>query len=348
MMRRSVRDETHARGTAPAPKRAPDRLEDPTARPGFPRSARSSALLALQDSAGNAAVTTAIQRVQTPGGKRKRSESPEDQGPSKLTRARAREADSSSEESAEEREEPFSTQNVAVIDTLLTKVSRLMEEMEEKGAPDNAKRAARERQAILSLVRNLTPMRSVETVNEAIRLVSRRGDSKTRTTYLAKLKEQRTYLAQEFPSAGPPTAESLQALWPKIVPAFGSVGKVGQDGCEDRAHKICLAIAKASPSIAAHQLSKQWATSSGARLHARHQWRHHVAASVTTADGILVIDPVFSSSKPIGLSEWAGRVQVDKDKDVHQAAWGFLGRPGDDNRPDSHSATMYLPTDSDS
>lgn len=323
-MRRSARDETHAQGT------------DSTARARTPQPAHP--LLALQRTAGNAAVTAVIQRMEAPGGKRKRSKSPEEQEPAK----QAREAGSSSEE--EEWEEQFSADSVERISRQQTKITAMLEQADNEGISQQAKNKAQDMLDILSLLKNLAPLRSVETVREAIRLVREKPDSKTKTTYLEKLEDQLEYLAQDFPSAGPPTEDTLEAMWPQLTPAFGSSGgQVGEDGCEDRAHAICLAIAERDPAIAANHLSKQWATSSGGRVHADHQWRHHVAASVTTADGVLVIDPVFSRSGPLELSEWADRVQVNKDTNVHQTAWGFLGRPGDDNRPDQLSATEYSP-----
>ncbi|MER7223129.1 protein-glutamine glutaminase family protein [Streptomyces rubradiris] len=224
------------------------------------------------------------------------------------------------------------------------KMTAMLEKMDESNAPDRAKRVGQDQLELLTLLRNLMPMRSVDTVHEAIRLLGARPDSSRKTKYLRMLEEQLDYLTDKFPDAGPPTAEALQAMWPDLVPAFGSAGgQVGEDGCEGRAHAICLAIARRSPAIAAHHLTKQWALPDGGRLHADHQWNHHVAASVTTANGILVIDPVFDRSRPLQLSEWAARVQVDPRTNVHQVAWGFLGRPGTDNRPDANSAMAYMP-----
>ncbi|MGP4009574.1 protein-glutamine glutaminase family protein [Streptomyces sp. 4N124] len=339
-MRRSARDETYPQGTGRAPRRAPDRAEDSTAHAGSPQPAHP--LLALQRSAGNAAVTAVIQRMEAPGGKRRRSRSPEDQQPAK--HAREAETESSSEEEDWEWEEQFAAASVEQISEAQTKTAVLLEQMDNAGASDRVKSIAQDKLDILSLLKNLAPLRSVETVREAIRLVSEKPDSTTKTRYLEKLEDQLEYLAQDFPSAGPPTKETLEAMWPQLVPAFGSAGgQVGQDGCEDRAHAICLAIAKRDPAIAVNHLSKQWATSSGGRVHADHQWKHHVAASVTTADGVLVIDPIFSTSGPLELSDWANRVQVNKETNVHQTAWGFLGKPGDDNRPDAASAMEYSP-----
>lgn len=351
-MRRSARDEAHAQRTAPAPQRVPDRTEDPAARRGHAQPEHPSDVLALRGAAGNAAVTAVIQRMQAPGVKRKRSGSPEDREPSKQARAdrsSSSEEEYSSEESEtsseEEREEPFSAQVMRQIANDQARVTELLERMDEQGAPEHIKRVAEDKVAVLSLLRNLTPLRSVETVREAIRLVGQKPDSATKTKYLARLDAQLSYLAEEFPSSGPLTAETLQAMWPRLVPAFGSAGgQVGQDGCEDRAHAVCLAVARHAPAIAAHHLSKHWATSAGARLHADHQWNHHVAASVTTPSGVLVIDPVFSRSGPIELGEWAARVQVDKDRNVHRTAWGFLGKPGPGNRPDANSAVEYTPS----
>ncbi|MEU9581124.1 protein-glutamine glutaminase family protein [Streptomyces chilikensis] len=304
----------------------------------------------MQRSAGNAAVTAVIQRMEGAAGKRKRSTSPEDQEAPKQARAATsseEEYSSSSEEaeisSEEEREEPFSAQVMLQIANEQRRMTGLLEQMDERGAPDHIKRTAEDKLEILTLLRNLAPLRSVDTVHEAIRLLGMRPDSTAKTRYLAELEEQLDYLAEEFPNAGPPTAETLRAMWPELVPAFGSAGgQVGEDGCEDRAHAICLAIARRSPAIAAHHLSKQWALPDGGLLHADHQWNHHVAASVTTANGILVIDPVFSRSEPIELSRWAAMVQVDPDTNVHQVAWGFLGRPGADNLPDVNSAVEYV------
>ncbi|WP_152627061.1 protein-glutamine glutaminase family protein [Streptacidiphilus melanogenes] len=297
--------------------------------------------MALQRSAGNAAVTAAIQRMEAPGGKRKRSGSPEGQEPPK----QAREAQSPSPEEEEDwAEDQFSPETLEDIGREQVRLNRLLERMDEEDAPEHVKGLAEDKLAVLSLLRNLAPLRSAATVREAIRLVGERPKSNARTKYLAKLEEQLDYLAETFPDQGPPTAKTLRTLWPQLAPAFSSAGgQVGQDGCEDRAHAICLAIAEIAPEIAAHHLSKQWATSSGARLHADHRWNHHVAASVTTADGVLVIDPVFSRSGPIDLDTWADHVQVDKETNVHQVAWGFLGRPGTDNRPDANSATEYTP-----
>ncbi|MDH6229092.1 hypothetical protein M2169_006148 [Streptomyces sp. MJP52] len=350
-MRRSAREEIPAQGTDRALRRAPDRAEGAGARADSPPSAHPSALWALQRSAGNAAVTAVIQRMEGAAGKRKRSTSPEDQEAPKQARAATsseEEYSSSSEEaetsSEEEREEPFSAQVMLQIANEQRRMTGLLEQMDERGAPDHIKRAAEDKLEILTLLRNLAPMRSVDTVHEAIRLLGMRPDSTAKTRYLAKLEEQLDYLAEEFPNAGPPTAETLQAMWPELVPAFGGAGgQVGEDGCEDRAHAICLAIARRSPAIAAHHLSKQWALPDGGLLHADHQWNHHVAASVTTANGVLVIDPVFSRSEPIELSRWAAMVQVDLDTNVHQVAWGFLGRPGADNLPDVNSAVEYVP-----
>ncbi|WP_042425760.1 protein-glutamine glutaminase family protein [Streptacidiphilus anmyonensis] len=355
-MRRSasVRDETHAQGSAHrplrrTPDRASDRAEDATTRRGSVEPNDPSALLALQRTAGNAAVTAVVQRMEAaPGGKRKRSGSPEEQEAPKQAREAAssseveEEEETSSEE--EEWEEPFSEEVLARIGDEQTRLTALLERMDEDGAPDHVKDLAKDRRTILTLVRNLAPLRSVATVREAIRLVREMPDSKTRTKYLGGLGEQLAYLTQTFPSAGPPTAKTLRDLWPRLVPAFGSAGgQVGEDGCEDRAHATCLAIAELSPAIAAHHLSKQWATSSGTRLHADHQWNHHVAASVTTSGGVLVIDPVFSRTGPIELSRWADHVQVDDEANIHQTAWGFLGKPGTDHRPDATSAVEYTP-----
>ncbi len=341
-MRRSARDETYARGTARVLKPAPDRAGHPTARPGSPRPTHPSDVPAFGGSAGNAAVNAVIQRMQAPGDKRKRSGSPEGQEPSKQVREAASSSSDVETSSEEEVEDPFSARNVHQLGNEQDRLTGLLEQMDEKGAPEHIKQTVVDKLAILSLLRNLAPMRSVETVHEAIRLVSRKPDSPAKSKYLAKLDDQLTFLAEELPSAGPPSAKTLQDMWPQLAPAFGSGGQVGQDGCEDRAHAICLAIAQRSPAIAAHQLSKQWATSSGARLNASHQWNHHVAASVTTTDGVMVIDPIFSRSGPIELSQWINRVQVDR-RNVHQTAWGFLGKPGPDNKPDENSAVEYVP-----
>ncbi|MFF3176873.1 protein-glutamine glutaminase family protein [Streptomyces sp. NPDC057900] len=356
-MRRSAREEMPAQGTDRAPRRAPDRAEGVGARADSPPSAHPSALWALQRSAGNTVVAAVVQRMEDAGGKRKRSTSPEDQEAPKQARAATsseEEYSSSSGESEESeeaetsseqgREEPFSAQAVQQIENEQHRVMGLLEQMDATGASDRAKSIGQERLDILTLLRNLAPMRSVDTVHEAIRLLGARPASKTKDVYLARLQAQLNYLAEEFPSAGPPTAETLQAMWPELVPAFGGAGgQVGEDGCEGRAHAICQAIAGQSPAIAAHHLSKQWALPDGARLHAEHQWNHHVAASVTTANGVLVIDPVFSGSGPIELSRWAAMVQVNLATNVHQVAWGFLGKPGADNLPDANSAVEYTP-----
>ncbi|MDN3261248.1 protein-glutamine glutaminase family protein [Streptomyces sp. CSDS2] len=347
-MRRSAREEIPTQERDRAPRRAPDRAEGAGARADSLPSARPSGLWALQRSAGNAAVTAAIQRMEDTGGKRKRSASPEDQAAPKQARAAVSSEEEYSEEeeysSSSEEEEPFSDDVVQQIEKEQQKVTVLLEQMDQGNASDTAKRSGQDHLELLTLLRNLIPMRSVDTVHEAIRLLGTKPDSKRKAKYLELLEEQLEYLADKFPEAGPPTAEALQAMWPDLVPAFGSAGgQVGEDGCEDRAHAICLAIARRSPAIAAHHLSKQWALPDGGRLHADHQWNHHVAASVTTADGILVIDPVFDRSRPLLLSEWANRVQVDPRTNVHQVAWGFLGRPGADNQPDVNSAVEYLP-----
>ncbi|MDT9693222.1 protein-glutamine glutaminase family protein [Streptomyces sp. P9(2023)] len=308
----------------------------------------------MQRSVGNAAVTAVIQRMEAAPGKRRRSGSPEEQGAAKHMReaesssdeemesASSEDADYSSEE--EEAEDQFSEEVMDQIAAEQNRVTGLLEQMDERGAPEHIKRTAEDKLEILTLLRNLGTLRSVDTVHEAIRLVSAKPASPARAKYLTKLNAQLGYLAQDFPTEGPPTAQTLQALWPGLASAFGSSsGEVGEDGCEDRAHAICLAIAEASPAIAAHHLSKRWATPSGGRLHADHQWNHHVAASVTTAGGILVIDPIFDRGGPLTLSEWAARVQVDLDTNVHATAWGFLGKPGQDNRPDMASAVEYTP-----
>lgn len=337
VMHRSAADETHAQGPSRAPKRAP-----------VPQSAAASSLLALHGSAGNAAVTAVIQRMEAPGGKRQRSGSPEEQGPAK----HAREAESSSGQSEseseeissseEESDEPLSGDVVAAMGRQLAKTLQTLEEMDNEGYFGSSRDVLADRQAIISLVMNLLPLRSVSTVHEAVRLVNEKPDSPTRKSYLKLLQQQLDYLEDDFPSDGPPTAQTVQGMWSQLVPAFGTAGaQVGQDGCEDRAHAICRAIAARHPAIAAHHLAKQWATSSGTRLHADHQWNHHVAASVTTASGVLVIDPVFSRTGPIPLAQWIAHVQVDPAQ-VHEVAWGFLGRPGADHRPDAHSATEYL------
>ncbi|MFD3942969.1 protein-glutamine glutaminase family protein [Streptomyces sp. NPDC058579] len=344
-MRRSARDERRKQGTAPESSRAAgDRAEAVTAGPGLLQPGRTADLSPLQSSWGNAAVTAAVQRMEAPAGRKRRvSPTAEQQDDSK----HMREAESSSEDmessSEEELEEQFSAEYVARLGEQQTNTMNLLERMDEQNAPERAVRAAEDKLEMISILRNLAPMMSVETVNEAIRLISAKSDSPSKRNYLSRLDAQLGYLAQEFPSQGLPTLENVQALWSQLQPAFGGAGaQVGEDGCEDRAHAICLAFAEASPAFAAHHLSKQWATSSGARLHTDHQWNHHVAASVTTANGVLVIDPVFSRSGPLELSEWARRVQVDVDTDVHQTAWGFLGKPGQDNRPDANSAVEYM------
>ncbi|MFG2642454.1 protein-glutamine glutaminase family protein [Streptomyces sp. NPDC048370] len=353
-MRGSARHDKHRRGTAPeAARAAPDRAEAVSGGPGLLQPGRSSDLSALQSNWGNAAVAAAIQRMEAPQGRKRRvSPSAEQQDGSKHVReaeSSSEEPESSSmeseseEESEEEREEPFSAEYVEQLGTQQSRTMGLLEQMDEKGAPESAKRVAEDKLEMISLLRNLAPMRSVETVNEARRLIGAKQDSNPKRTYLARLDAQLAYLTEEFPSDGLPTVETVQALWSELQPAFGGAGaQVGEDGCEDRAHAICLALAEASPALAAHHLSKQWATSSGGRLHTEHQWNHHVAASVTTANGVLVIDPVFSRTGPLELSDWARRVQVDVDQDVHQTAWGFLGKPGPDNRPDANSAVGYV------
>ncbi|MER5888207.1 protein-glutamine glutaminase family protein [Streptomyces sp. NPDC001941] len=336
-MRRSVRDGTREQEAAPPSTRT---AGAPAERRALPRPAGGPAgPVALPHGAGNAAVSQVIQRMEAQPGKRRRSGSPEDQEPAK----QAREADTSSEEfessSEEEWEEPFSAESVAAIDREQTRLTQLLERMDEQGAPEHIKQAAEDKRQILTLLSNLTPLRSAETVREAIRLLGEMPDSASKTKYLASLRDQLAYLEAEFPSEGAPSAETVQAMWPSLAPSFGSAGgEVGQDGCEDRAHAICRAIADAAPAIAVHHLSKQWATPDGGRLHADHQWNHHVAASVTTTDGVLVIDPVFSREGPLALAEWARLVQVDLDTNVHETAWGFLGKPGPDNRPDANSA----------
>ncbi|MEU4268738.1 protein-glutamine glutaminase family protein [Streptomyces sp. NPDC026092] len=343
-MRRSARNERRKPGTAPESSRAADRAEAVTAGPGLLQPGRTADLSPLQSSWGNAAVAAAVQRMEAPQGRKRRvSPSAEEQEEPK----HLREAESSSEDmessSEEEWEEQFSAEYVELLGRQQSKTMGLLEEMDEKGAPERVVRAAEDKLEMISLLRNLAPMMSVETVNEAIRLISAKPDSPSKKNYLSRLDAQLGYLAQEFPSEELPTEENVQALWSELQPAFGGAGaQVGEDGCEDRAHAICLAFAEASPAFAAHHLSKHWATSSGARLHTDHQWNHHVAASVTTADGVLVIDPVFSRSGPLTLSEWARRVQVDVGADVHQTAWGFLGKPGRDNRPDANSAVEYM------
>ncbi|MFD4724110.1 protein-glutamine glutaminase family protein [Streptomyces seoulensis] len=299
----------------------------------------------MQRSVGNAAVTTMIQRMEDGAGKRKRSTSPQDQEEPKQARTAALAEDTDEDYSSSEvaAEDQFSPESVNQIEAQQRKMVRLLEDMDEGGAPDRVKRAAEEKLDILTLLRNLAPLRSVETVQQAIRLLETQPDSKAKTTYLAKLEEHLEYLAEQFPSAGVPTAETLRAMWPELTSSFGNAsGQIGEDGCEDRAHAICLAIAQQSPAIGANHLSKQWALSNGARLHADHQWNHHVAASVETTNGILVIDPVFSRTAPIELSEWVDKVHVDSDS-VHQVAWGFLGKPGADNQPDFNSAVEYTP-----
>ncbi|MEY9844184.1 hypothetical protein ABH940_001251 [Streptacidiphilus sp. BW17] len=330
-MRRSAPDETHAQGSARAPRRAP-----------APQSTSESSLLALHGSAGNAAVTAVIQRMEAQGGgKRRRTGSPEEQGPAK----HVREAGSSSEElssSEEETSEPLSGEVVAAMDRQQAKTVELLEDMDNDGYFGPRRDMLEDRLAIISLVRNLLPLRSVRTAHEAVRLVNTKPDSPARKSYLKLLQDQLDYLEDDFPSDGPPTAQTLQGMWSELVPAFGTAGaQVGEDGCEDRAHAICRAIAAHHPAMAAHHLAKQWATSSGTRLHADHQWNHHVAASVTTASGVLVIDPVFSRTGPIPLNQWIAHVQVDP-AHVHEVAWGFLGRPGADHRPDAHSAVEYV------
>ncbi|MBF9069215.1 protein-glutamine glutaminase family protein [Streptacidiphilus fuscans] len=325
-MRRSAADETHAQGSSRAPRHAP-----------APQSTAASSLLALHGSAGNAAVTAVIQRMEAAGGKRQRSGSPEEQGPAK----HVREAESSS---SEEDSEPLSGDAVAKMDRQQTAWVKMLEDMDSDGYEGPRRDILENGLAIISLVRNLLPLRSVSTVNEALRLVNERPDSPIRKTYLRLLEDQLDYLEDDFPSDGPPTEQAVRGMWTELVPAFGAAGaQVGEDGCEDRAHAICRVIAAHHPAIAAHHLAKQWATSSGSRLHADHQWNHHVAASVTTASGVLVIDPVFSRAGPIPLAQWIAHVQVDP-AHVHEVAWGFLGRPGADHRPDAHSAVEYLPS----
>ncbi|MFJ9183294.1 protein-glutamine glutaminase family protein [Streptomyces anulatus] len=344
-MRRSPREEIAAQETDRALRRTPDRAEGVGARADSPPSAHPSALWAMQRSAGNAAVTAVVQRVEDAAGKRKRSTSPENQQMPKQARAAmSSEEEETSSSSEEEREEPFSAQVMRKIENDQSTVTRRLELLDGRGAPESDKRTGVRMLEILSLLLNLAPLRSVDSVQEAIRLLNMKPDGATRNLYLTKLRAQLDYLAEEFPNAGPPTEETLRAMWPELVPAFGGAGgQVGEDGCEDRAHAICLAIARQPPAVAVHHLSKQWALPDGALLHADHQWNHHVAASVTTANGVLVIDPVFSGSDPIELSTWAAMVQVNLDTNVHQVAWEFLGRPGADNLPDASSATQYMP-----
>ncbi|MFJ3902834.1 protein-glutamine glutaminase family protein [Streptomyces sp. NPDC090025] len=328
--------------------------------------AEPTGLLALQRSAGNAAVTAVIQRMEAAGDKRKRENSPGREGEEKrlaATSSSSESEESASEESAssdseseeseaeeysseEELVEPFPPENVGWLREQQSKTVRLLERMDEQGADESVVELAESKHRILTLLVGLAPMRSAESLREAIRLVGAEPDGKVKTSYLARLKDQLDYLAEAFPDAGPPTTETVEALWPRLQQAFANVtGEVGQDGCEYRAHAICLAIADADPTLASHHLAKQWATPPGGRLHAEHQWNHHVAASVTTTDGVLVIDPIFSRTGPLTLSRWAELVQVDPDESVHQVGWGFLGKPNEDGSPEMGSALEYVPRD---
>ncbi|MFE4356101.1 protein-glutamine glutaminase family protein [Kitasatospora sp. NPDC056800] len=196
-----------------------------------------------------------------------------------------------------------------------------------------------DRQSAYSMLRNLVPITSVNTVDAVTAFMTARVPADDQ--WLAALTNLRAEL-QGSQNQEAPTADFVKDLWP-IIQELPSVTKLSPeaDECEKRAHDICQALAGSHPEVANRHLFKHWAMrTTQTPIHPSYGWRHHVAATVVVEGGQqLVLDPFLFRDGPVPLSSW--EAEMTGPKSVYRVAWEFRGAPGADGQPDQNSAMEF-------